>query len=107
MGPGQAAGRDQGIKALISIPGRTDTGAWGNNRCNDGVDIREHHRVGREGRDDKRGVQRDSRNRPREHARVGQTTAHGTGRENDNRYRHRREQARGRRVRSTLAQLPL
>ena len=95
MGPGQAAGRDQGIKALISIPGRTDTGAWGNSRCNDGVDIREHHRVGREGRDDKRGVQPGSGTLHHEHDRAGRTTGRGTGRENCNhRCRHRRERAR-------------
>ena len=83
-------GRDQGITP-VNIPGRTGTDASGN-RCNGGLDIREHLRVDREGRDDKPGVHRDSRNRPRERAHAGQTTAHESGRENDNRCRHRREQ---------------
>ena len=84
-----------GPKDRVNIPGRTGTGAWGNNRCNEGLDNHEHHRAGREGRDDKRGVRRDSRNLHRERARAGQTTGHGIGRENCNHgCRHRREQAR-------------
>lgn len=107
MGPGQAVGRDQS-KARVSLPGRTGMNASGNNRCTEVPDLREHHRAGREGRDDRRGVQRHFQNLRREHARADRTTGHGSGRESYNHcHRRRREPTQERRVRSTLTQLPL
>ena len=103
--PWSGSGARPGHKARVNFPGRTGTGALGSNRwndgidirnsrCNEGLDIRVHHRVDRGDRDDKRGVQRDSQNLHREHARARQTTGHDTGRENYNRCLHRRERAR-------------
>jgi len=93
-----------GRRARVSTPGKSGTGASDNSRCSTdsaGAHIHELRRADRGGTDDRRGVQRRSRNLPRGHVRAGRTIGRGTGHASCNRCHHHHEQGRVQRVHST------